>query len=419
MSIFRELVARGAQPFLSLGASAAAVVARACGVLALFPILQLAGCGGTAGPAVAPTQSSELSPLAALGEKIFSDPSLSASGQQACSTCHEPNQGYAQPTASGVPMGGPNLDRPGVRNAPSLKYLKFTPSFFFDTDGTPTGGFDRDGRAKDLAEQAIRPFLTDFEMGNASAADVATKLAHASYAAEFRTQFGDQIFNDSDAAFAAARQALSAYEREDTDFAPFTSKYDYFLSGQAQLTAAEQRGFALFNDPAKGNCAACHPSARGPDGSHPMFTDFTYDNLGVPRNTAIAANNDPRYFDLGICGPYRTDVASHTELCGAFKVPTLRNIALTAPYFHNGRFQTLEDALGFYVRRDTSPEEWYPIGSDGVVRKFDDLPSEYHKNVNTEEGPYNRHPGQLPALSAAEIQDVIAFLDTLTDGYQP
>ena len=218
MSIFRELVARGAQPFLSLGASAAAVVARACGVLALFPILQLAGCGGTAGPAVAPTQSSELSPLAALGEKIFSDPSLSASGQQACSTCHEPNQGYAQPTASGVPMGGPNLDRPGVRNAPSLKYLKFTPSFFFDTDGTPTGGFDRDGRAKDLAEQAIRPFLTDFEMGNASAADVATKLAHASYAAEFRTQFGDQIFNDSDAAFAAARQALSAYEREDTDF---------------------------------------------------------------------------------------------------------------------------------------------------------------------------------------------------------
>jgi cytochrome c peroxidase len=139
----------------------------------------------------------------------------------------------------------------------------------------------------------------------------------------------------------------------------------------------------------------------------------------VPRNPDISANQDPSYFDLGLCGPFRTDLANRTDLCGAFKVPTLRNIALTPPYFHNGRFQTLRDVVSFYVRRDTNPEEWYPLGVDGLVHKFDDLPAQDVGNVNTKEVPYNRHPGDLPALSAPEIEDVVAFLQTLTDGYQP
>src|SRR6185312_13540665 len=160
-------------------------------------------------------------------------------------------------------------------------------------------------------------------------------------------------------------------------------------------------------------------SSRNADGSPPMFTDFTYDNLGVPRNPDIPANADPSYYDLGLCGPDRTDLTNRTELCGAFKVPTLRNIATRKVFFHNGEFKTLRDALRFYVRRDTNPEEFYPIGSDGHAQKFNDLPLQYRANVNTAEGPYNRTLGMAPALSDAEIDDLIQFLNTLTDGYTP
>src|SRR6476661_4786759 len=97
---------------------------------------------------------------------------------------------------------------------------------------------------------------------------------------------------------------------------------------------------------------------------------------------AIPANDNPAYFDLGLCGPERTDLAARADLCGAFKVPSLRNVALTAPYFHNGRFETLEQVVSFYVRRDTNPDEWYPLDSDGLVRKFDDLPAQYVVSVN-------------------------------------
>jgi len=386
-----------------------------------------AGCGsagsstptGQQGSSSPGTATVDPSALAVLGEKIFRDESLSASGRMSCATCHDPAHAFAQPTASGVSLGGAGLDQPGVRNAPSLLYTARTPGFHFDSEGTPVGGFNRDGRSLDLAEQAIRPFITSFEMGNASAADVVDKLSRAAYAGEFRAQFGQDVFADADGAFLDARVAIEAFETESPQLQPFTSRYDYFLAGRARLSDAQMRGLALFNNPLKGNCSACHPSARGSDGSPPMFTDFTYDNLGVPRNPAIPANADPAYFDLGLCGPERTDLAARADLCGAFKVPTLRNIALTAPYFHNGRFQTLHEVVSFYVRRDTNPQEWYPLGPDGTIVKFDDLPPQYRRNVNTQEVPYNRHPGDLPALSPSQIDDVVAFLQTLTDGYQP
>ena len=318
-----------------------------------------------------------------------------------------------------MPLGGPGQNLPGIRNAPSLTYLTETPPFFFSADGTPTGGFNRDGRAKDLAEQSARPFLTAFEMGNASAADVIDKLSRTAYAAEFRRFFGDRIFTDVDQAFLDAREALQAYQLEDSDFAPYSSKYDYFLAGKTALSVQELQGLALFNDPLKGNCAGCHPSGRRDGGKPPLFTDFTYDNLGVPRNAGIAANQDAGYFDLGLCGPLRTDLVARTDLCGAFKVPTLRNAALTAPYFHNGKFQTLREVVEFYVRRDTYPEEWYPLGSNGLPDKFNDLSPQYRQNVNVSEVPYNRHPGESPVLSPIEIDAVVAFLLTLTDGFQP
>ncbi len=378
--------------------------------------LLLGGCGG--GSSNQAASNTKVSPSAALGDKIFHDVSLSASGNLACATCHDPARGHAGNDDRAVPLGGATLTQPGFRNAPSLRYLKQNPAFFFDADDAPTGGFNRDGRAQSLAEQARRPFFAAHEMANTDAADVVNKLRAAPYAEEFRAVFGAAIFDDPDRAFESALVAIAKYEDEDPEFNPLTSKYDFFLKGQASFTEPELRGLVLYFAEEKGNCAACHPGRRNEDGSAPLFTDFTYDNLGVPRNNDIPANSVTTYFDLGLCGPDRTDLSSRKDLCGAFKVPTLRNVSVTAPYFHNGKFATLKEVVAFYVRRDTNPEEWYPVGAAGID-KFNDLPPEFRANVNRSEKPYDRSPGQAPALNAQEIDDLVAFLQTLTDGYQP
>ena len=344
------------------------------------------------------------------------------------------------------------MDQPGFRNTPSLMYLSFAPEFYFDSDGSPSGGFFRDGRAATLAAQAMQPFVAAFELANSDASAVVARLVTRPYVSDFEALYGSAALNDPATALERMGEAIAAFESEDVRFRPFTSKYDYWRQGAAQLTAQEQRGLALFNDPSKGNCAACHPSTSQDGVTPPLFTDFSYDNLGVPRNYDIPANSPAAaptytpqnsddgvesYYDLGICGPFRDSGGMNLSgLCGQFKVPTLRNVALTAPYFHNGRFATLRDAIGFYVRRDTSPEQWYPTTADGMVIKFDDLPasyggqfavlsgvpgsdSAYVGNVNTGEVPYNRHIGDAPALDPAEIDDVVAFLCALTDGYDP
>lgn len=355
---------------------------------------------------------------ASLGRKLFFDPTLSASGRMACSSCHDPAHAHAQADDRTVQLGGPLLDEPGTRSVPSLRYLNGF-GFSFDREGTPSGGFDRDGRAMSLSDQAERPFLSANEMANGDAATLVAKLALAEYAGEFREVFGADVFDDTDGAFFRARFALEAFEASDAELHRFDSKYDFFLAGKVMLAPSELRGLALYNRPDKGNCQACHPSARGADGSPPLFTDYTYDNLGVPRNAEIPANADPGYFDLGLCGPFRADLSERADLCGAFKVPTLRNVATRRVFFHNGLFKNLRDALRFYVRRDTNPEAFYPRDASGVVDKFDDLPPAMRRNVNTEEVPYDRRPGQAPRLDDAEIDDVVAFLGTLTDGYDP
>ena len=253
-------------------------------------------------------------------------------------------------------------------------------------------------------------------MANRSKADLAKRIAGTAWVGQFRTLYGNDILDNPELAFDKLTQALARFQKEDAAFNAYTSKYDAVLRGQAQLTPQEERGRILFDDPKKGNCAACHPSAKNADGSHPLFTDFTYDSLGVPRNAEIEANADPTYFDLGLCN--RPELAKHAELCGAFKVPSLRNVAQRHVFFHNGRFKSLKEALVFYVQRDTHPEKWYPRRKDGTVDKFDDLPAAYKGNVNTKEVPYDRKPGDAPALTDAEIDDVIAFLQTLSDGWE-
>jgi cytochrome c peroxidase len=380
----------------------------------LFLLLMLQACGG-GDPTPAAAPAALLSRRAQLGEKIFHDVNLSASGRQSCASCHDAAMGGTPPNSLPVQLGGPNLDRPGLRKAPAIRYLRNNAAFHFEGDGTPAGGFFWDGRAASLAAQAAEPFLNPAEMAMPDAEAVVARLAAAAYAADFEATFGPEIFADPARAYQQMTLAIQAYEQEDSEFAAFTSKYDAFLQGRARLTDQELRGLAWFNSPVKGNCAACHPSAPGADGSPPLFTDFSYDNLGVPRNPEIPANADPTHFDLGLCE--RADLATRTDLCGAFKVPSLRNVALRQAFFHNGRFRTLKDTITFYVQRDTNPEKWYPPDAHGRVAKFDDLPLVYHANVNTTEAPYDRRPGEMPALSEAEIDDVIAFLNTLRDGY--
>ena len=354
-----------------------------------------------------------------LGRHIFYDVSLSSSGKMACATCHDPASAHAQDNDLSVQLGGPNLTTPGFRAVPSLRYMNLNIPFFFDNEGTPTGGFTRDGGAKDLVDQAHTPLLAAHEMDNGDAAGFAARLRQAAYVDEFRKVFGAKAFDDPDFVLLAAEFSLSSYQLSAREFHPYDSKFDLFLQRKLMLSPQELRGFVLFNRPDKGNCAGCHLSTRQPDGLPPVFTDYTYDNLGVPRNPEIAANADPDFFDLGLCGPFRTDLAQRGDLCGQFKVPTLRNIATRHVFFHNGYFHTLIDALRFYVERDTDPALWYPLDADGVVEKFNDLPALLKRNVNTQEVPYDRHPGQAPRLNDAEIEDLAAFLRTLTDGYDP
>jgi cytochrome c peroxidase len=331
--------------------------------------------------------------------------------------------GHSAPNDLAAQFGGIDLKVQGLRNSQPVRYLATNTEFYFDDEGTPTGGFFWDGRADSLNAQTAGPLLGAGELANKDKVAVVQRIAAASWAADFKRLYGADVFKDVDGAFDKLGLALKAFQSQGPEFNAFTSKYDEVLRGKATLSAQEARGLEWFNDPQKGNCASCHPSAKAQDGSHPLFTDFTYDNLGVPRNPEILANADPTYFDLGLCARTNAkgqqDLLHRTDLCGAFKVPTLRNVDLRRAYFHNGRFKSLREALVFYVQRDTNPEKWYPKKPNGSVRKFDDLPPQFVVNVNTTEAPYDRKRGDAPALNDAEIDDVLAFLKTLTDGWVP
>jgi cytochrome c peroxidase len=230
--------------------------------------------------------------------------------------------------------------------------------------------------------------------------------------------FGPKIFKDIRLLVAEATFAVGRYQIEEPSFHPYTSKYDYWLEGKARLSETELRGLSLFNDPQKANCAGCHTSQPGRDGRPPLFTDFQYEALGAPRNPALADTKDPDFFDLGVCGPLRKDIADQTQFCGMFKTPTLRNTALRRTFFHNGVFRTLQEVMDFYNFRDTNPDKVYPRSADGTVEKFNDIPREYHANVDVTDAPFNRHLGEAPAMTAQDEADIIAFLKTLNDGYR-
>jgi len=395
-----------------------------------------------------------LSAMAQLGRLVFFDKSLSASGRLACASCHSPANHYGPPNDLPAMEGGPHMTSQGVRAVPSLMYLERQPNFSIGPDNeenenvnltqmatlgeqtpralktaqstaqsainmVPQGGLFWDGRADTLQSQAAFPLLSPFEMAGGTTDAVAAKLRRAPYAPRMAQLFGPAIFGHPHLAVAEAMFAVARYQIEDPHLHPYTSKFDHWLEGEVSLTPAELRGYELFNDPARADCGGCHVDKPTPDGLPPVFTDYQYEALGAPRNMALVANRNPKYFDLGICGPYRPDMPKQTQYCGMFLTPTLRNAATRHVFFHNGVFHTLQQVMDFYDFRDTQPQRVYPRARDGTAAKFNDIPPQYRANVDVTDPPFNRKLGQAPAMSAQDESDIIAFLKTLTDGYQP
>ncbi len=362
--------------------------------------------------------------LAALGKQLFADPALSASGKIACASCHDPKHDFGPANAHAVQRGGADGRSFGVRAVPSLKYSQNVPPFtehFVDDDGDdsvdqgPAGGRTWDGRSQSYHAQARLPLFSPFEMANKDS-DAVLARVRAGHDAQFRAVFGDKVFEDKALAFKGVLMALESYQQTPTEFYPYSSKYDAYLRREVSLSAQELRGLAAFNDAEKGNCARCHPSAKL-KGAFPQFTDFGFAGIGAPRNRAIPANADRRYYDLGLCGPWRTDLQDRHEYCGLFRTPSLRNVARRPVFLHNGVFHSLGDVVRFYAERDTKPQQWYPRAGDGRILKFDDIPAAYVANLDTQ-APFDRHAGDAPALSDQDIEDIVAFLQTLTDGFQ-
>jgi cytochrome c peroxidase len=332
-----------------------------------------------------------------LGKLLFFEKSLSTPAGQDCSACHDPEAAFADPE-SDLPVS--RGARPGIygkRNDMTIAYAAFVPPLHRNKEeGNWVGGLFWDGRANSLAEQAKIPPLNPLEMANPDTLTIAKKLRALSYAALFTEVYGSDALSNPESAFTNMADAIEAYEKT-VEVSPFSSKYDHWLRGKTELSKQELRGLKLFEAEDKGNCAACHPSTPAEDGLPPLFTDFTYDNLGVPRNPenpfySLPPELNPDGFafvDLGL-GKTVNDPAQN----GKFRVPTLRNVAVTPPYMHNGVFKTLYNVVAFYNTRDVAG---WPA-------------PEVSMNVNMEE------LGKL-GLTNQELEDLVAFLRTLTDSW--
>jgi cytochrome c peroxidase len=370
--------------------------------------------------AAAPEVQSTLTPIETLGKMIFFDTDLSANSMMSCATCHAPEVGFTGPDEivndTTVVYPGAISTRFGNRKPPSAAYGGESPILYYDeAEEVWIGGMFWDGRATGwtlgdpLAEQAQGPFLNPLEQAMPNARTVCVKVSLSDYAGLFEEVWGKGSLDykkDVSGTYERIARSISAYEKSD-EVNPFSSKYDFYLKGEAELTELELEGLNLFNGDAM--CSACHIS----DGDKPLFTDFTYDNLGIPRYEDNPFYDMPKkwnpdgdeWVDIGLGGflmaaGYEEEV--YEPELGKFKVPTLRNVDLrpyegfVKAFGHNGYFKSLEDIVEFYNSRDVS-----------------DWPEpEYAGTVNTEE------LGNL-GLTPQEVNAIVAFLKTLSDGYEP
>ncbi|WP_253278301.1 cytochrome-c peroxidase [Variovorax paradoxus] len=444
-------------------------------------LLVLTACGGKGAATGASTlgpRTPALSTQAQVGQLAFFDRNLSGARNMSCASCHDPQYAYGPPNSISVQLGS-DITQTGARAVPSLRYRESTPAFSDDapnpdgvTSNSPGGGFMWDGRGATMAAQVALPLLNPVEMNNTSKEAVVKAVRDGAYAGLFKQAFGANIFDNTDAAFDALGTAIQALETEDLSFHPYSSKYDLYVFNKigGVLTPAERRGEVLFHSTGVTNCSGCHYTGANFNGNTGLMTDFTYQALGAPRNDRsipnnpdpIPANDDPKYFDMGLCGPFRTDHMPATPetanpYCGMFKVPVLRNAATRGAFFHNGVLHSLEQVVNFYNTRDTNPEYWYPARGDGTgdgtgttkanppwalqptavpgatVDKYNDLPRAQQGSIDEEvplgtgeggektlaSGTRPRAPGSPPVMTPQQIADLVCFLGTLSDGYQP
>ncbi len=343
-----------------------------------------------------------LPPIAQLGKIMYQDLDFSYNSTQSCLTCHHHSSGFADPDnrrdpyTSVVSVGADGVSK-GGRNAPSAAYAGYSPVLHKNmATGEYVGGMFWDGRATGLvlgdplAEQALGPPLNPVEMNMPDAEAVVQVVRDSSYASLFLQVFGTGALTDTASAYNNIGRAIAAFERSN-QVQKFTSRFD-----RNQLSVAEQRGAALVAQ----HCAQCHSTAPAPDGSKPLFTNYGYVNIGIPANLLLAGNP----VDPGLGGFLEKDYNSPAPLIGdadyaahygKFKVPTLRNVARTPPYGHNGVFPTLKEVVDFHNTRDVAP---WPA-------------SEVEENKNIQD------VGDM-GLTASEVDDVVAFLMSLTDELQ-
>jgi cytochrome c peroxidase len=343
----------------------------------------------------------------ALGEALFFDTNLSKNRTMACGTCHAPELAFTDPreTLAGraVSLGDDGASL-GDRNTPTATYARFSPSFHRSEEGAYVGGQFLDGREADLEGQAAGPFVNAIEMGMPDKASVVARLQeNPDYVAALERFYGADIMHDADAAYAAMTRAIASFERTDL-FAPFDSKYDRYLRGEAELTDEEELGRVLFFSEQFTNCNLCHQLNAVGGQKQETFSNYQYHNIGVPENVAAREVNGVAedFVDNGLLD---NPAVSDANEAGKFKVPTLRNVAVTGPYMHNGVFSDLRTVVLFYdkynsksAKRQINPETGEPWSEPEVPG-----------TLSLEELEHG------PALEDERVDALVAFLKTLTD----
>ncbi|MEZ4693170.1 cytochrome-c peroxidase [Arcobacter aquimarinus] len=337
-----------------------------------------------------------------LGQILFFDKNLSKNRTQSCATCHNPNTGFVDERENGVSKMaslGDDEKSLGDRQAPTASYAKFSPSFHFDEKKQKyIGGQFWDGRAATLEEQAGGPPLNPIEMGMKDKKEVVERLKENSlYIESFQKIYGKDIFKNEEVAYEAMTKAIASFERSD-EFSPFDSKYDRHLKGEYDLTPLEDLGKSIFFSNNNNSCAKCHV-LKGEDKKGETFTNYEYHNIGTPANHSLREKNGVKTIDEGLlANPNVTDESQK----GKYKVPTLRNVAVTAPYMHNGVFADLKTVVEFYDKYSNKERTINP-----ETKKVWDEP-EVKENISLEEL-------RTKALNDRKVEALVAFMKLLTD----
>jgi cytochrome c peroxidase len=347
----------------------------------------------------APAAAQEKPQLESLGRALFFDTNLSANRTQSCASCHDPARAFSDPRGAASP--GDDGVSLGDRNAPTAMYARFVPPLRQADDGDWVGGLFHDGRAASLEDQAGGPPLNPAEMGMPDTAAVLVRLReNPDYRRDFPALFGAGVLDDADRAYDAMTRAIAAFERTDA-LAPFSSRYDRWLRGEITLTPQEELGRVLFFSQQFTNCSLCHMGS-GPMQGQETFTDHRHHNIGTPENLALRAVNGvaPGTVDPGLGG-----VSGDARTIGAFRTPTLRNVAVTGPYMHNGVFADLRTVVAFYNRYNSRAPAAQVNPETGAVFGAVPVPQTLAVQDLT----------HGPALDDRRIDALVAFLRALTD----